>query len=112
MKKFFMMLAFAFCALVSFTACNENDEPANEPVKVEQGVTVTDSQIIMKYVDASGATTVYTFDFDADGICIGGKLVVTYMGIDSESTYDICNGMTKEQVKEIMEETYKSLTQA
>ncbi len=112
MKKFFMMLAFAFCALVSFTACNENDEPANEPVKVEQGVTVTDSQIIMKYVDASGATTVYTFDFDADGICIGGKLVVTYMGIDSESTYDLCNGMTKEQVKEIMEETYKSLAQA
>ena len=44
-----MMLAFALCTLVSFTACDQKDEVSTEQgAQIEEGVTVTDSQIVMK----------------------------------------------------------------
>lgn len=110
MKKFFMMLAFAFCALVSFTACDQKDEVSTEQgAQIEEGVTVTDSQIVMKCTDAQGVVTILTLDFDADGICVGGYMKVSYMGVDTETAYDACEGLSKDICIEILNGLYDSL---
>ena len=112
MKKFFAVFAIMFCALVSFTACNEGDDvkdgveqgstAGTKASKYEMGITESDNEMALK-VELQGAMTLYLFTFDADGKCVSGICEVTVAGYTTEQAFDSCNGQDKAFVRTVLE---------